>query len=44
VLARLPLDAYHSDAPAIGGYWTRNNDVEIDIVGADRALLAAWGS
>jgi AAA+ ATPase superfamily predicted ATPase len=23
-------------APAVGGYWTRSNDVEIDIVGADR--------
>jgi uncharacterized protein len=27
-------------APAIGGYWTRSNDVEIDIVGADRAPVA----
>ena len=27
-------------APAIGGYWTRSNDVEIDIVGADRGPLA----
>ncbi len=26
-------------APAAGGYWTRTNDVEIDIVGADRAPL-----
>jgi hypothetical protein len=27
-------------APAIGGYWTRSNDVEIDIVGADREFVA----
>jgi uncharacterized protein len=27
-------------APAVGGYWTRGNDVEIDIVGADRAPVA----
>ena len=27
-------------APAVGGYWTRTNDVEIDLVGADRAPLA----
>jgi len=27
-------------APAIGSYWTRTNDVEIDIVGADRAPIA----
>ncbi|MFE1593277.1 ATP-binding protein [Nocardia sp. NPDC058705] len=27
-------------APAIGGYWTRTNDVEIDIVGADREPVA----
>jgi len=26
--------------PVIGGYWTRSNDVEIDIVGADRAPVA----
>ncbi|WP_443065082.1 DUF234 domain-containing protein [Streptomyces sp. NBC_01336] len=25
---------------AIGGYWTRTNDPEIDIVGADRAPIA----
>jgi hypothetical protein len=24
----------------IGGYWTRSNDVEIDIVGADRGPVA----
>lgn len=27
-------------APVIGGYWTRSNDVEIDIVGADRGPIA----
>jgi AAA+ ATPase superfamily predicted ATPase len=27
-------------ASAVGGYWTRSNDVEIDIVGADRAPIA----
>jgi hypothetical protein len=25
---------------AIGGYWTRTNDPEIDLVGADRAPIA----
>ena len=39
-LARvLPLHGIPS-APAIGGYWTRSNDVEIDVVGADRAPIA----
>jgi hypothetical protein len=28
-------------APAIGGYWTRSNDVDIDIVGADREPVAS---
>lgn len=27
-------------APAVGGYWTRSNDVEIDLVGADRQPVA----
>jgi AAA+ ATPase superfamily predicted ATPase len=27
-------------APVVGGYWTRSNDVEIDIVGADREPVA----
>ena len=27
-------------ARAVGGYWTRSNDVEIDIVGADREPVA----
>lgn len=39
-LARM-LPAQHIPAaPAIGGYWTRSNDVEIDIVGADREPIA----
>jgi len=39
-LARLLPAADLPAAPAIGGYWTRTNDVEIDIVGADRAPIA----
>ncbi|WP_431042642.1 ATP-binding protein [Streptomyces sp. P1-3] len=39
-LARLLPDASLPSTPAIGGYWTRTNDVEIDIVGADRAPIA----
>lgn len=40
-LARLlPLDGV-PDAPVVGSYWTRTNDLEIDIVGADRAPVAA---
>ena len=27
-------------APAVGGYWTRSNDPEIDIVAADRGPIA----
>jgi hypothetical protein len=27
-------------APVIGGYWTRSNNVEIDLVGADRQPVA----
>ncbi|MFI1578318.1 ATP-binding protein [Embleya sp. NPDC020630] len=27
-------------APAVGAYWTRSNDVEIDLVGADREPVA----
>ncbi len=34
-LRRLPLDAGD-----VGGYWTRSNDVEVDLVGADRAPVA----
>jgi AAA+ ATPase superfamily predicted ATPase len=36
---RLPDDPLPA-APAIGSYWTRTNDIEIDIVGADRAPIA----
>nr|WP_267891230.1 DUF234 domain-containing protein [Streptomyces dysideae] len=39
-LARLLPDANLPAAPAIGGYWTRTNDVEIDVVGADRSPIA----
>nr|WP_282707168.1 DUF234 domain-containing protein [Nonomuraea coxensis] len=39
-LARLLPDANLPAAPVIGGYWTRTNDVEIDIVGADRGPIA----
>jgi uncharacterized protein len=39
-LARLLPDDSLPAAPAIGAYWTRSNDVEIDIVGADRAPVA----
>lgn len=38
-LRRLPPDVALS-AEAVGGYWTRNNDVEVDLVGADRAPVA----
>lgn len=39
-LARRLPDQGLPAAPVIGGYWTRGNDVEIDIVGADRAPVA----
>lgn len=39
-LRRLPSDVLPSGTAAIGGYWTRTNDPEIDIVGADRAPVA----
>jgi DNA-binding transcriptional ArsR family regulator len=39
-LARLLPDGLLPAAPAIGGYWTRSNDVEIDLVGADREPVA----
>ncbi|WP_405731096.1 DUF234 domain-containing protein [Streptomyces sp. NBC_01537] len=39
-LARLLPDDQLPGARAVGGYWTRTNDVEIDIVGADRAPVA----
>ncbi|MBU7597651.1 AAA family ATPase [Streptomyces sp. P38-E01] len=39
-LARLLPDGALPTTPAVGGYWTRSNDVEIDLVGADRAPIA----
>ncbi|GGL56267.1 ATP-binding protein [Planomonospora parontospora] len=39
-LARLLPDDRLPGAPAVGSYWTRSNDVEIDIVGADRGPVA----
>ncbi|MFG1873502.1 ATP-binding protein [Sphaerisporangium sp. NPDC049003] len=39
-LARLVPDGRLPSAEAIGSYWTRSNDVEIDIVGADRTPIA----
>jgi uncharacterized protein len=39
-LARLLPAQDIPSAPVIGGYWTRSNDVEIDIVGADREPVA----
>ncbi|MGW0928640.1 ATP-binding protein [Streptomyces sp. NPDC002644] len=39
-LARLLPDGDVPGAPVVGGYWTRGNDVEIDLVGADRGPVA----
>lgn len=39
-LARLLPVRGLPDAAAVGGYWTRANDVEIDVVGADREPVA----
>ena len=39
-LARLLPDGALPATGAVGGYWTRTNDVEIDIVGADREPVA----
>jgi AAA+ ATPase superfamily predicted ATPase len=39
-LARLLPDSQLPAARAIGGYWTRGNDVGIDIVGGDREPIA----
>ena len=39
-LARLLPDGRLPAAAAVGGYWTRGNDVEIDLVGADRQPVA----
>jgi len=40
VLQRVREFVDHEVLPVIGGYWTRSNDVEIDIVGADREPVA----
>jgi hypothetical protein len=39
-LRRLPNSVLPAGTKAIGGYWTRTNDPEIDIVGADRDPIA----
>jgi uncharacterized protein len=39
-LARLLPDGVLPAATAVGAYWTRTNDVEIDIVGADHQPIA----
>lgn len=39
-LARILPDDRLPAAPAVGGYRTRTDDVEIDIVGADRVPIA----
>jgi AAA+ ATPase superfamily predicted ATPase len=39
-LARILPDGGLPAASAVGGYWTRSNDVEIDLVGADRQPVA----
>ncbi|MGW3656322.1 hypothetical protein ACWD6R_11715 [Streptomyces sp. NPDC005151] len=36
-LSRLTDDRPPENTHAIGGYWTRANDSEIDLVGADRS-------
>ncbi|WP_321184067.1 DUF234 domain-containing protein [Embleya scabrispora] len=40
VLALLPPERLPPGCEAFGGYWTRTNDPEIDIVAADRAPIA----
>lgn len=40
-LARLLPDRQLPAAPVVGGYWTRTNEVEIDVVGADRSPVAS---
>ncbi|EST21142.1 ATPase [Streptomycetaceae bacterium MP113-05] len=39
-LARRLPDQWLPQAPVVGGFWTRSNDVEIDLVGADRQPVA----
>ncbi|RQW84029.1 ATP-binding protein [Micromonospora globispora] len=39
-LRRLPAGQLPENTAVVGGYWTRTNDPEIDLVGADRAPVA----
>ncbi|MGQ0775727.1 MAG: DUF234 domain-containing protein [Pseudonocardiales bacterium] len=39
-LRRLPGDQLSADTNVIGGYWTRTNNPEVDIVGANREPVA----
>ncbi|MGH3687369.1 MAG: DUF234 domain-containing protein [Pseudonocardiaceae bacterium] len=39
-MRRLPGDRLPTATNVIGGYWTRTNDPEVDIVGADRGPVA----
>ncbi len=39
-LRRLPSGMLPDGTEEIGGYWTRNNDPEVDLVGGDRAPIA----
>jgi AAA+ ATPase superfamily predicted ATPase len=39
-LLRLADDRLPEGTNAVGGYWTRTNDPEIDLIGADRAPIA----
>ncbi|MBV1851482.1 ATP-binding protein [Catellatospora tritici] len=39
-LHRLPSGELPGSPAVVGGYWTRTNDVEIDLVGADREPVA----
>ena len=39
-LLRLPAGMLPEGTEVVGGYWTRGNDPEIDLVGADRSPIA----
>ena len=39
-LRRLPSGPLPAETAVVGGYWTRTNDPEIDLVGADRTPVA----
>ncbi|MEU8020933.1 DUF234 domain-containing protein [Micromonospora haikouensis] len=39
-LRRLPVDRLPEGTSAVGGFWTRTNNPEIDLVGADREPVA----